>query len=84
MVGVLKALDSQTPPTPKQEEWKYTNLARALPSELLAVRPQGVEEKVIHRSRGQNSGQVEDIGWMGAAGAHQQPVLRVSVEEGRS
>ena len=82
MVGVLKALDSQTLPTPKQEEWKYTNLVRALSSELLAVRPQAVEERVIHRSRGQNGGQVEDIVWMGAAGAHQQPILRVTVEEG--
>jgi len=78
----LSFIDPQTLPTPKQEEWKYTNLARALPPELLAARPQAVEERVIHRSRGQKGGQVEDILWTGAAGQHQQPVLRVTVEEG--
>lgn len=82
-MGALPAfIRGDSLPTPKQEEWKYTNLARALPETLLLAEPQAVEERVIHRSRGQKGGQVEDIVWMGGAGQHQQPVLRVTVEEG--
>ena len=82
MVKALKALAPDHLPTPKQEEWKYTNLARVLPEALLRQKPETVREVVIHRSRGQNGGQVEDVLWTGFEGAHQQPVLRVTVEEG--
>ncbi|MGB4058350.1 MAG: Fe-S cluster assembly protein SufD [Alphaproteobacteria bacterium] len=75
----LKALSPQNLPTPILEEWKYTNLPRAMPQGLTPLAP---EEIVIHRSRGQNGGQPEDILWTGRDGMLQAPVLKVILEEG--
>ncbi|MCB1592116.1 MAG: Fe-S cluster assembly protein SufD [Alphaproteobacteria bacterium] len=75
-------LDGQDLPTSKQEEWKYTNLARALSPELSNKRPMVSEEVFIHRSCGGNGGQVEDILWEGFEGQHQQPRLAIILEEG--
>ena len=69
-------------PTPKVEEWKYTNLARMMPANLvLADKPQ---EIVIHKTRGQVCEQPEDILFTGYDEQHSQPVLKITLEEGAS
>lgn len=75
-------LDGLDLPTPKQEEWKYTNLARALPPELLNQKPMVREEIFIHKARGQIGGEAEDILLEGAQGQHQQPRLKIIIEDG--
>lgn len=82
MRGAVVPLDGSDLPTPKVEEWKYTNLARVLPPEISNAKPSVVEEYVIHKSRGQIGGEVEDILLAGFAGQHQQPRLRIIVEDG--
>ena len=81
-MSALKALDHKDLPTPKVEEWKYTNLSRSLGEELVAVTPEAPQEVVIHRTSGQNGEQIEDIVWTGTAGAHQQPRLKIILEDG--
>ena len=67
-------------PTPKVEEWKYTNLGRAMPSNLvLANKPQ---EVVIHKNVGELCEQPEDVLFTGHAGQHSQPRLKITLEEG--
>lgn len=75
-------LDGLALPTPKQEAWKYTNLARALPTELSNQKPFLKEEIFIHKTCGQNGGQTEDISWEGVEGQHQQPCLKIIIEDG--
>ncbi len=75
-----KALQIDNLPSPKVEEWKFTNLPRALPANLvLADAP---EEIVIHKNRGQICAQIEDILFTGADGMHAQPRLKIVLEEG--
>ncbi|MCB9984048.1 MAG: Fe-S cluster assembly protein SufD [Rhodospirillales bacterium] len=67
-------------PTPKDEAWKYTNLPRALPANLvLADAPQ---EVVIHKNGGQVCEQPEDILFTASAGQHTQPRLKIVLESG--
>lgn len=66
-------------PTPKQEEWKYTNLPKAVPENLTRTDD---KEIVIHRIRGQTGGQIEDILFTGRDGMLHSPVLKVILEEG--
>ena len=74
------ALDIRNLPTPKVEEWKFTNLPRALPANLaLAEQP---EEIVIHKIRGVVCEQLEDILFTGRDKTHTQPRLKILLEEG--
>lgn len=75
----LHALDSNHLPTPKVEEWKYTNLPRALPEGLA---PLEGDEYVIHKFRGEVCEQPEEIVFTGQHGAEQTPRLKVVLEEG--
>ena len=77
-----QALQIDSLPTPKIEEWKYTNISRALPANLaLADAPQ---EIVIHKNRGEVCAQVEGIVFTGIDGQHSQTRLKIVLEEGAS
>lgn len=75
----LKALDSQNLPTPKVEEWKYTNLAQALPKELQTI-PAQMREDVFHIQRGQVEDKPVEYFLEGNDGQNIQPVLKIHVE----
>ncbi|MEZ5813356.1 MAG: Fe-S cluster assembly protein SufD [Alphaproteobacteria bacterium] len=76
----MKALNLKKLPTQKVEEWKYTNISRALPANLaLADAPR---EIVIHKNRGQICEQPEGIMFTGEDGQHSQPRLKIVLEEG--
>ncbi|MGH1455278.1 MAG: Fe-S cluster assembly protein SufD [Alphaproteobacteria bacterium] len=77
----LRALKLNDLPTPKVEEWKYTNLSRAL-GELKDVLSEKPREVVIHRRRGEVCGAIEDIMWKGVAGAHQPLHLKIILDDG--
>ncbi len=78
----MNAIDLKNLPTQKVEEWKYTNISRALPANLvLADAPQ---EIVIHKNRGEVCVQPEEILFTGADGQHSQPTLKIVLEEGAS
>lgn len=77
----MRNLDLQQLPTPKVEEWKYTNLARALGG-LKDVQADVPQEIVIHKKRGEVCGEVHEIVWTGVDGAHQQPLLKIILEDG--
>ncbi len=79
---MVDILDRKNLPTQKVEEWKYTNLSRALGDELLNASPQPVQEIVIHKTRGQISEQPEDILWIGEDNTHHQPRLKIILEDG--
>ena len=79
---MVDILDHKNLPTQKVEEWKYTNLSRALGDNLLRVTPQPPQEIVIHKSSGQNGEQLEDILWIGEDKAHHQPRLKIILEDG--
>ena len=78
MIEALKALSPQNLPTPAQEEWKYTNLPRAVPQGLKAALP---EEKVIHRTSGQNGGEAVELVWTGKDGVLHNPQLSIVLED---
>ena len=67
-------------PTPKQEEWKYTNLPKAIPEGL--TRADDDQNIVIHKNSGQTGGQVRDILFTGRDGFLHSPVLKVILDEG--
>lgn len=75
----LAALQPQNLPTPVQEEWKYTNLPRAVPKGLISAAP---EEKVIHIARGQKRGETVDVLWTGRDNMLHAPVLKITLDEG--
>lgn len=73
------ALQPHNLPTPQQETWKYTNLPRALPSDLQAGEAQ---EEVITIKRGQICEQPVEILWKSENGKQLQPKLTVVLEDG--
>lgn len=74
-----QALEIDNLPTPKAEAWKYTNLPRALPANLvLADTPQ---EVVIHKNSGEVCEQVEDILFAAVDNQHTQPRLKIILED---
>ncbi len=75
----MKALEINNLPTPKQEDWKFTNLPKAIPADLKSEDPQDI---VIHRSRGQNGGKAEDILFTGLDKTLHNPRLKIVIEEG--
>lgn len=74
-------IDVQNLPTPKIEEWKYTNLSRGLGA-LKDVTPEAPNEVVIHKKRGEICGQPHEIVWIGADNTHNQPRLKITLEDG--
>lgn len=79
---MVRTLDNKNLPTPKVEEWKYTNLARALGDDLVNASPEEPQEVVIHIPRGQIGEQAEEIVWTGVDGTHHQPRLKIVLEDG--
>lgn len=79
----MQALRLENLPTPLQEDWKYTNLARALPKNLREDEAPA-QEILIHKIRGQVCGQPEEILFTGCEGIHEKPRLKVVLEEGAS
>ncbi len=74
-----EALQINNLPTPKVEEWKFTNLPRALPANLvLADAPQ---EVVIHKTSGQIGKKPEEIVFTAGDNEHTQPHLKITIEE---
>ena len=78
---MMRMLDIQNLPTPKAEEWKYTNLSRVL-GDLKDADPQDPQEIVIHKNSGEVCEQIEEIVWTGVDGQHQNPRLKIVLEEG--
>jgi Fe-S cluster assembly protein SufD len=76
----LAALKPNNLPTPIQEEWKYTNLPKALPQGLQP--DQKIQDIVIHRNRGQNGGEPVNVTWNGEDGMLHNPRLKLVLEEG--
>ncbi len=70
-------------PSLKDEEWKYTDLRRALPDRLLRAdcEQEQNREIVIHKSGGQNRGKTEDILWNGCDGIHHKLGLKIVLED---
>ncbi|MGH1404409.1 MAG: Fe-S cluster assembly protein SufD [Alphaproteobacteria bacterium] len=77
----LRLIEQNDLPTPKVEEWKYTNLSRGL-GDLKEAPAQDAQEVVIHKKRGEVCGQVEEIVWKGVDGTHQRPQLKIILEDG--
>ncbi|MGH1376599.1 MAG: Fe-S cluster assembly protein SufD [Alphaproteobacteria bacterium] len=77
----LRELEQNNLPTPKVEEWKYTNLSRAL-GVLKDASAETVQEVVIHKKRGEVCEQHEEIVWTGVDGVHHRPQLKIILEDG--
>ncbi|MCB1531392.1 MAG: Fe-S cluster assembly protein SufD [Alphaproteobacteria bacterium] len=78
----MNALSPQNLPTPKDETWKYTNLPKALPADLVATPDVDEQEIVIHKNGGEVGGKTEDILFTGVAGTLHSPRLKLVLEEG--
>jgi Fe-S cluster assembly protein SufD len=76
----LKALDIEALPTPRVEEWKYTNLAQALPKELKNTLPESCEN-VYHQDPHQVTIEPIEYTLDGQDGQNIQPRLKVHVQE---
>ena len=73
-------LSPENLPTPRQEDWKYTSLSRAIPKKLV---PEAAKSSIlIHRNGGQICEQEEDILLTGQDGRLHSPVLKVILEQG--
>ena len=78
----LSLLNQHNLSTPKQEEWKYTNLPRALGVGLQATEPEEPQDIVIHKNRGELCREIEDIVWTGKEGQHQNLRLTIILDDG--
>ncbi|MDH5723165.1 MAG: Fe-S cluster assembly protein SufD [Alphaproteobacteria bacterium] len=76
-----RLLDSDNLPRSKTEEWKYTNLARGL-GKLAELAPEAPQEVFIHRNGGKTGEQIEEILWEGVPNSHQQPRIKMILEDG--
>lgn len=72
-------VNTQNLPTPKEETWKYTNLPRAVPEGLNRDEAAPI---LIHKNRGEVSGQLEDILFTGENGKLHEAALTITLEEG--
>jgi Fe-S cluster assembly protein SufD len=77
---IAQALDINNLPTPKQEQWKYTNLKRALPDGLRVMTD--VQPIEIKAAKNDTSNTVHDIVFTGETGTHTTPSLTLIVEDG--
>ncbi len=73
-------IDVKSLPTPKIEEWKYTNLSRAL-GNLKDIAPQAPCEMLIYKNSKELCGQPEEISWTASVGEHQNPRLKIVLED---
>jgi len=78
---VTQALKIDNLPTPKEEQWKYTNLPRVL-GDVAELTPQEPDEILIHKNRGWIGEQAEEIVWNGTGGQLHNPRLKIVLEEG--
>jgi len=78
----LRVLDYSALPTLKDEQWRFTDLQRALGDSLLNASPQAPDQVLIHKSHGQMSDKAEEVVWIGENGVHHQPRLKIVLEEG--
>lgn len=76
----MKALQIDNLPTPKVEEWKFTNLPRAVPDGLSGE--SAPQEETIHYSRGQIGEKPVEIVYTGKDNILHNPRLVVQIEEG--
>ncbi len=77
----IALIDQDNIPDPKMESWKYTNLSRALGTELKNIKPSKPQEIIIHKKRGEVCEQIEEILWIGEDGKHQNLHLKIILEE---
>lgn len=75
----IQALSPNNLPQPVLEEWKYTNLPRAIPKGLREVE---ADTKIIHAKRGETGGKPVEVLWTGRDGALENPRLKIILEEG--
>lgn len=76
----MKALQLNNLPSPQEETWKYTNLPRAMPANLVLA--DAAQEIVIHKNGGELCVQPDEILFTGVDGQHSQPRLKIVLEEG--
>ena len=76
----LKAIDPDNLPTPKVEEWKFTNLPRAIPANL--TRSDDETEQIIHIKRGEIRDNPVEINFTGVDNAYHVDQVNITLEEG--
>lgn len=74
-----QALDIDNLPTQKDEAWKYTPVARAVPKDLR--KEVNSPAHVIHSTCGKAGGEVEDILFTGVNNTLHTPTLKITVED---
>ncbi|MCK5374685.1 MAG: Fe-S cluster assembly protein SufD [Alphaproteobacteria bacterium] len=82
MTTCLRILDRDALPTPKDEQWKYTHLGRALGARLLNVQPLAQQQILVHKTVGEICKEPEKIVWKGEAGNHYQSRFEIVLEDG--
>ncbi len=82
MSAAARHLDITALPGPKEERWKYTPIARAVPAGLTPAYKDDVQAVIIHKGRGESAGKPVDILWKSQSGAQLQPRLEITLEEG--
>ncbi len=74
----LKALSPDNLPTQKGEQWKFTNISRAMPNGLVEdITPHPIEITAA-------GGAHQRITFTGEEGKHQKPSLKIKLERGES
>ncbi|NCT40619.1 MAG: Fe-S cluster assembly protein SufD [Alphaproteobacteria bacterium] len=76
----ITAIDPDNLPTQKVEEWKFTNLPRAIPANL--NRDGDAGEHVIHIKRGEIRDNPVEINFKGVDNAYQVDHIIITLEEG--
>lgn len=66
-------------PTPKIEEWKFTNLPRSMPANLTVA--EAPQEVIIVKARGEICEQAENILFTASDKQHVQPRLKITLED---
>jgi len=74
------ALSPDNLPTPKVEEWKFTNLPRAIPANL--TRSEDEDEVIIHIKRGEVRDNPVEINVTGEDNTHHFNQVKIILEEG--
>ncbi len=77
---MIKNLQVEDLPSPKTEEWKYTNLSRSL-GDLKDIKPQAPAEMLIYKNSGKLCEKPEELVWTAIDGEHQNPRLKIVLED---
>ncbi|MFK7839140.1 MAG: Fe-S cluster assembly protein SufD [Bdellovibrionales bacterium] len=77
---VLSAIDPNNLPTPKVEEWKFTNLPRAIPANLDTSKE--AQEQIIHIKRGEIRENPVEILFNAEDKSYDLQVIKIILEEG--